>query len=233
VWMSHGDKVTELPPGFKVISSNAATQIAGMADEAPAIFTACSFTPRWTHTLQGKALFERFLHGSVVVAMTWNMPINVEKRSAGSAPKWVRMKSSLDCPAVWIPRWWPPSCTAPSYAVNLRVRDHGLPAPPNEARASDEDFCPIISVSIHPRPDAGAESWKHMAWVWTDPEQKRKIIGREFVEVFQSGVGKTAERPNAGAGDDLPHHCDVIDSASSKTKKAHTISKSHHNVERP
>ena len=78
VWMSHGDKVTELPAGFKVICSNAATPIAGMADEARH-FYGVQFHPEVTHTLQGKALFERFVHDICGCGYDWNMPDYVEE----------------------------------------------------------------------------------------------------------------------------------------------------------
>ena len=87
VWMSHGDKVTALPPGFKVIASNAATPIAGMADEARK-FYGVQFHPEVTHTLQGKAILERFVHVICGLGADWNMPDYVDEavgriRSAG------------------------------------------------------------------------------------------------------------------------------------------------------
>ena len=76
--MSHGDKVTELPPGFKVIASNAATPIAGMADEARH-FYGVQFHPEVTHTLQGKAIIERFVHDICGCGYDWNMPDYVDE----------------------------------------------------------------------------------------------------------------------------------------------------------
>ena len=78
VWMSHGDKVTGLPAGFKVIASNAATPIAAMADEARR-FYAVQFHPEVTHTLQGKAMLERFVHDICGLGRDWNMPAYVDE----------------------------------------------------------------------------------------------------------------------------------------------------------
>ena len=73
VWMSHGDKVTELPPGFKVICENASTPLAGMADVARN-FYGLQFHPEVTHTLQGKAILGNFVHGICGCGSDWNMP---------------------------------------------------------------------------------------------------------------------------------------------------------------
>ena len=73
VWMSHGDKVDELPPGFKVIASNAACPIAGMADEARR-FYAVQFHPEVTHTTQGAVILQRFVRDICGLAGDWNMP---------------------------------------------------------------------------------------------------------------------------------------------------------------
>ena len=73
VWMSHGDKVTALPPGFSVIATNPATPIAGMADETRR-FYAVQFHPEVTHTHQGKAILGRFVHDICGCAQDWNMP---------------------------------------------------------------------------------------------------------------------------------------------------------------
>ncbi|HEX7953799.1 MAG TPA: glutamine-hydrolyzing GMP synthase, partial [Burkholderiales bacterium] len=78
VWMSHGDKVDSLPPGFKVIASNAATPIAGMADESRG-FYGVQFHPEVTHTPQGKALIGQFLHRICGLGSDWNMPDYLEE----------------------------------------------------------------------------------------------------------------------------------------------------------
>ena len=85
VWMSHGDKVTKLPPGFSVIASNAATPIAGMADEARR-FYALQFHPEVTHTHQGKAMLGRFVHDICGCEQDWNMPDYI-RRGGGKYPR--------------------------------------------------------------------------------------------------------------------------------------------------
>src|SRR5215213_6346876 len=73
VWMSHGDKVVDMPPGFKLMASTEACAIAGMADEERR-FYAVQFHPEVTHTLQGKALLQRFVYDICGCAGDWNMP---------------------------------------------------------------------------------------------------------------------------------------------------------------
>ena len=98
VWMSHGDKVTALPPGFKVIASNAATPIAGMADETRRLY-GVQFHPEVTHTLQGKAILERFVRVICGLDADWNMPNYIDEAvgrirssvgSGGGDPRTVR-----------------------------------------------------------------------------------------------------------------------------------------------
>jgi GMP synthase (glutamine-hydrolysing) len=99
VWMSHGDKVTAVPPGFKVIASNAATPIAGMADESRRLY-GVQFHPEVTHTLQGRAIFERFLHVICGLGTDWNMPTTSE---SGRRSFPVGSEGTLE--PEWIPRW--------------------------------------------------------------------------------------------------------------------------------
>src|SRR5262249_60003414 len=73
VWMSHGDKVTALPAGFTIIASNDSTPIAGMADESRG-FYGVQFHPEVTHTRQGGAILERFVHQICGCGEDWNMP---------------------------------------------------------------------------------------------------------------------------------------------------------------
>lgn len=81
VWMSHGDKVETLPPGFEVMASNAATPVAAMADETRH-FYGIQFHPEVTHTLQGKAIISRFVHDICAIGHDWNMPNYVEEAIA-------------------------------------------------------------------------------------------------------------------------------------------------------
>src|SRR5262249_15986114 len=81
VWMSHGDKVTAMPPGFKLIASNDACPIAGMADEQGGYY-AVHFHPEGTHTRQGKSILHRFVHQICGCGSDWNMPDYVSEAVA-------------------------------------------------------------------------------------------------------------------------------------------------------
>ena len=223
VWMSHGDKVTALPPGFKVIADNAATPIAGMADETRR-FYGLQFHPEVTHTLQGKAIITRFVHDICGCGSDWNMPDYVEeaigkiRSEVGSDEVILGLSGGVDSSVV---------AALLHRAIGKQLTcvfvDNGL-LRLNEAEQVRETFAHNLGVKVL-HVDAGAVFMQHLAGV-SDPEQKRKIIGREFVEVFQREAAKLPQARWLAQGTIYP---DVIESASAKTKKAHTI-KSHHNV---
>jgi GMP synthase (glutamine-hydrolysing) len=223
VWMSHGDKVTEMPPGFKVIASNATTPIAGMADETRR-FYAVQFHPEVTHTLQGKAVFERFLHGICGLGRDWNMPDYVQeavekiRSQVGSDEVILGLSGGVDSSvaAALIHR-------AISKQLICVFVDTGL-LRLNEAQQVMETFGKNIGVRVI-HVDASHEFLGALQGV-IDPEQKRKIIGREFVEVFQREAARLSTAKWLAQGTIYP---DVIESAGAKTKKAANI-KSHHNV---
>ena len=223
VWMSHGDKVTKLPQGFSVIASNEATPIAAMADESRR-FYAVQFHPEVTHTYQGKALFSRFVHDICGCGRDWNMPDYVaeavEKMRAqvGSEEVILGLSGGVDSSvaAALLHR-------AIGKQLTCVFVDNGL-LRLNEAEQVMETFAKNLGVKVI-HVDASAEFMKHLKGV-TDPEQKRKIIGREFVEVFQRESAKLKQAKWLAQGTIYP---DVIESAGAKTKKAHAI-KSHHNV---
>ncbi|MDP2827462.1 MAG: glutamine-hydrolyzing GMP synthase [Sulfuricellaceae bacterium] len=223
VWMSHGDKVTALPPGFKIICSNAATPIAGMADEARH-FYGLQFHPEVTHTLQGKAIFEHFVHNICGCGYDWNMPDYVEeaigrvRSEVGSDEVILGLSGGVDSSVV---------AALLHRAIGDQLTcvfvDNGL-LRLNEAEQVMETFAKNLGVKVI-HVDASGEFMKHLTGV-TDPEQKRKIIGREFVEVFQQ---ESAKLPNAKWLAQGTIYPDVIESAGAKNNKAHAI-KSHHNV---
>ena len=223
VWMSHGDKVTALPPGFKVMTSNAATPIAAMADEAHK-FYGVQFHPEVTHTLQGKAIIERFIHDICGVGYDWNMPDYVEeaigkiRSKVGNDEVILGLSGGVDSSvaAALIQR-------AIGEQLTCVFVDNGL-LRLNEAEQVMDTFSRNLGLKVI-HVDASEEFLKHLQGV-TDPEQKRRIIGREFVEVFQRESAKIANAKWLAQGTIYP---DVIESAGGKTKKAHTI-KSHHNV---
>ncbi len=223
VWMSHGDKVTELPPGFRIIASNAATPIAGMADEARK-FYAVQFHPEVTHTLQGKAIIDRFVHEICGCGFDWNMPDYIEeavgriRSEVGSDQVILGLSGGVDSSvaAALIHR-------AIGDQLTCVFVDNGL-LRLNEAVQVMETFANNLGVTVI-HVDASEKFLGDLKGV-TDPEQKRKIIGREFVEVFQQESSKLPQAKWLAQGTIYP---DVIESAGAKTKKAHTI-KSHHNV---
>jgi GMP synthase (glutamine-hydrolysing) len=223
VWMSHGDKVDALPAGFKVIASNAATPIAGMADESRG-FYALQFHPEVTHTLQGRAILDRFVHEICGCGHDWNMPGYVEeaigriRSEVGSDQVLLGLSGGVDSSvaAALIHR-------AVGQQLTCVFVDNGL-LRLNEAAQVMETFARNLGVKVI-HVDASAEFHGQLAGV-SDPEAKRKIIGRVFVEVFQREASRLSNVRWLAQGTIYP---DVIESAGSKTKKAHTI-KSHHNV---
>jgi len=223
VWMSHGDKVTALPEGFKVIASNAATPIAGMADEERK-FYAVQFHPEVTHTLQGKAILSRFVHDICNCGHDWNMPDYIEeaigriRSEVGSDQVILGLSGGVDSSvaAALIHR-------AIGDQLTCVFVDNGL-LRLNEAEQVMETFARNLGVKVI-HVDASEKFLGDLKGV-TDPEEKRKIIGREFVHVFQEESAKLPQAKWLAQGTIYP---DVIESASAKTKKAHTI-KSHHNV---
>ena len=221
--MSHGDKVTLLPPGFTVIASNAITQIAGMADEARRFYSV-QFHPEVTHTPQGKAIISRFVHDICGCGQDWNMPDYI-----GEAIAKIRAQVGQEEVILGLSGGVDSSVAAALLhrAIGTQLTcvfvDNGL-LRLNEAKQVMEAFAKNLGVKVI-HVDAGAEFMKHLAGV-SDPEQKRKIIGREFVEVFQREAAKLPQAKWLAQGTIYP---DVIESAGAKTKKAHAI-KSHHNV---
>ena len=223
VWMSHGDKVTALPEGFKVMASNAATPIAAMADEARR-FYGVQFHPEVTHTLQGKAILARFVHDICGCGSDWNMPDYVDeaigkvRSEVGSDEVILGLSGGVDSSVV---------AALLHRAIGNQLTcvfvDNGL-LRLNEAEQVMQTFADNLGVKVI-HVDASERFMKELAGV-TDPEQKRKIIGREFVHVFQEEAEKLPKAKWLAQGTIYP---DVIESASAKTKKAHTI-KSHHNV---
>ncbi len=223
VWMSHGDKVTALPPGFTVIADNAATPIAGMADETRH-FYGVQFHPEVTHTVQGKALLNRFVHDICGLGSDWTMPHYLDeavatiRQQVGSEEVILGLSGGVDSSvaAALIHR-------AIGDQLTCVFVDHGL-LRHREAEQVMSTFAQHLGVRVI-HVEAQERFMSQLQGV-TDPEQKRKIIGREFVEVFQREAARLPRAQWLAQGTIYP---DVIESAGAKTKKAHTI-KSHHNV---
>jgi GMP synthase (glutamine-hydrolysing) len=223
VWMSHGDKVTRLPPGFTVMASNESCPIAGMADEARR-FYAVQFHPEVTHTKQGRAIYERFVHGICGLGRGWNMPdfapqaIGRIREQVGADEVILGLSGGVDSAvaAALIHR-------AIGDQLTCIFVDTGL-LREGEGDQVMETFARHLGVKVD-RVNAADEYFRALSGV-ADPEQKRKIIGRLFVEIFQREAQKLPQAKWLAQGTIYP---DVIESAGAKTKKAVTI-KSHHNV---
>ena len=223
VWMSHGDKVTALPPGFKVIASNDTCPIAGMADESRR-FYAVQFHPEVTHTRQGRAIYTRFVHEICGVGPSWSMPAFVPQAVA-------RIREQVGGDEVILGLSGGVDSAVAAALIHKAIGDQltcifvdtGL-LRLNEGDQVMETFARHLGVKVD-RVDAADEFFRELAGV-ADPEQKRRIIGRLFVEVFQREAKKMPNAKWLAQGTIYP---DVIESAGAKTKKATTI-KSHHNV---
>ncbi|QIM51920.1 glutamine-hydrolyzing GMP synthase [Hydrogenophaga crocea] len=230
VWMSHGDKVTELPPGFKLMASTDSCPIAGMADETRR-FYAVQFHPEVTHTVQGRAILERFVLEICGTNADWVMRDHiaeaVEKIRAqvGDEEVILGLSGGVDSSvaAALIHR-------AIGDQLTCVFVDHGL-LRLNEGDMVMDMFAGKLHAKVV-RVDASALFLGELAGV-SDPEQKRKIIGRLFVEVFKAEAAKlTASGASKQGAKWLAQgtiYPDVIESGGAKSKKAVTI-KSHHNV---
>ena len=223
VWMSHGDKVTELPAGFKIIGSSESCPVAAMADEERG-FYAVQFHPEVTHTLKGKEMIARFVHDICGCGRDWNMPDYVNEAIAK-----VRAQVGTDEVILGLSGGVDSSVVAALLhkAIGDQLTcvfvDNGL-LRLNEGAQVMETFARNLGVKVI-HVDATEQFMGHLKGV-SDPEAKRKIIGREFVEVFQAEAAKLPNAKWLAQGTIYP---DVIESAGAKTGKAHAI-KSHHNV---
>ena len=223
VWMSHGDKVTTLPVGFKIMASNDAAPIAAMANEKKK-FYGLQFHPEVTHTPQGKKIIGCFVHDICNLGSDWNMPDYVPealdkiRSKVGKEEVILGLSGGVDSSvaAALIHR-------AIGKQLTCVFVDNGL-LRLNEAEQVMDTFSKNIGLKII-HVDASKTFLKQLSGV-TDPEKKRRIIGREFVEVFQQESAKINNAKWLAQGTIYP---DVIESAGNKNKTANTI-KSHHNV---
>jgi GMP synthase (glutamine-hydrolysing) len=231
VWMSHGDRVTALPAGFKVISSTADVPIAGMADETRRYY-ALQFHPEVTHTRQGARIYQRFLREICGCDASWNPGNIIEdaiarvRAQVGQGKVLLGLSGGVDSSVV---------AALLHKAIGDQLTcvfvDHGL-LRHQEGDQVMQIFAKNLGVRVI-RVNAAGRFFGELKGV-ADPEAKRKIIGRLFVEVFDEEARKLA-----GDGADESSRVqflaqgtiypDVIESAGSKTGKAHVI-KSHHNV---
>jgi GMP synthase (glutamine-hydrolysing) len=223
VWMSHGDKVTELPPGFALMASTPSCPIAGMADEARRYY-GVQFHPEVTHTMKGREILERFVLGICGARPDWVMGNYIDEAVArireqvGDEEVILGLSGGVDSSV---------AAALIHKAIGERLTcvfvDHGL-LRLDEGRMVMEMFADRLHARVL-AVDASERFLGQLAGV-ADPEQKRKIIGREFVEVFTREAAKLKNAKWLAQGTIYP---DVIESGGAKTKKAISI-KSHHNV---
>jgi GMP synthase (glutamine-hydrolysing) len=229
VWMSHGDKVSELPPGFKIIAATKNAPIAGIADESRH-FYGLQFHPEVTHTLQGARILQRFVHKICGCDALWT-PANIIEDSieriraeVGNAKVLLALSGGVDSSVV---------AALLHRAIGKQLIcvfvDNGL-LRLYEAEQVMTTFTKHIGLRVR-CVDAEAQFLKALTGI-TDPEQKRKIIGNLFIEIFEqeseqiNAQETEVENQFLAQGTIYP---DVIESAGAKTGKAHVI-KSHHNV---
>jgi GMP synthase (glutamine-hydrolysing) len=223
VWMSHGDKVTEMPPGFRLMASTPSCPIAGMADEERG-FYGVQFHPEVTHTRQGRALLRRFVLDVCGAHQDWTMPNFVDEAIArireqvGPERVILGLSGGVDSSV---------AAALLHRAIGAQLTcvfvDHGL-LRLDEAAQVMKTFADHLGVQVI-HVDASDDFMARLAGV-ADPEAKRKAIGAAFVEVFQREAGRITDARWLAQGTIYP---DVIESAGAKNKKATTI-KSHHNV---
>jgi GMP synthase (glutamine-hydrolysing) len=230
VWMSHGDKVTELPAGFKLMASTPSCPIAGMADEERRLY-AVQFHPEVTHTVQGAAIFQRFVREICGCRGDWIMGDYIAEAVArireqvGEEEVILGLSGGVDSSvaAALIHR-------AIGDQLTCVFVDHGL------LRMHEGDMVmDMFAGKLHAkvvRVDASDLFMGELKGV-SEPESKRKIIGRLFVDVFKAEAAKLKAQGRGHRGATFlaqgTIYPDVVESGGTKTKKATTI-KSHHNV---
>ena len=223
VWMSHGDKVFRLPEGFRITGHTPSCPVAIMENSAKR-FYGIQFHPEVTHTKQGRALINRFVLDICAANPSWTMPNYIDeavvkiREQVGNDEVILGLSGGVDSSvaAALIHR-------AIGDQLTCVFVDHGL-LRLDEGKNVMQMFAQNLGVKVV-HVDASEQFMAKLAGV-TDPEQKRKIIGAEFIEVFDAEEKKLTQAKWLAQGTIYP---DVIESAGAKTKKAHAI-KSHHNV---
>ena len=223
VWMSHGDRVEQLPPGFKLIASNDSAPQAGMADEERG-FYGLQFHPEVTHTRQGARILNRFVHDICGCASDWTSSNIIDESIAqirsqvGTDEVLLALSGGVDSSVV---------AALLHRAIGDQLTcvfvDNGL------LRLDEGDqvmgtFAKHMGIRVI-RVDAEERFLTALHGV-ADPEQKRRVIGKQFVDVFEEQAAKLSNVQWLAQGTIYP---DVIESAGAKTGKAHVI-KTHHNV---
>ena len=223
VWMSHGDKVVAMPEGFSLMASTPSCPIAGMVNEDKK-FYGIQFHPEVTHTLQGEAIFKRFALEICGCEPLWSAAAIIEdqiarvKAQVGDSHVLLGLSGGVDSSVV---------AALLHKAIGDQLTcvfvDNGL-LRKNEGEMVMEMFAKNMGVKVI-RANAQEKFLNGLVGV-SDPEAKRKVIGNTFIEIFDEESNKIENVNFLAQGTIYP---DVIESAASKTGKAHVI-KSHHNV---
>jgi len=223
VWMSHGDKVTKIPAGFDVIGTSANAPLCAMADESRK-FYGVQFHPEVTHSEFGEQLLSRFVHEICACGNSWSASNIIEdcvknaRTQVGDDHVILGLSGGVDSSVV---------AALLHQAIGDQLTcifvDNGL-LRKDEGDQVMETFAENMGVHVI-RVDAQNRFLNELAGV-SDPEAKRKVIGRVFVEIFEEESKKVGNAKWLAQGTIYP---DVIESAASKTGKAEVI-KSHHNV---
>ncbi|WP_456413801.1 glutamine-hydrolyzing GMP synthase [Thiolapillus sp.] len=223
VWMSHGDRVESLPPGFSVIAETDNAPLAGIADEDRR-FYGVQFHPEVTHTAQGKRILSRFLHEICGCESLWTPDniiddsIQAVRKQVGDGKVLLGLSGGVDSSVV---------AALLHKAIGDKLTcifvDNGL-LRLHEGDQVMATFAKHMGVKVI-RVDAEGRFLDALKGE-ADPEKKRKIIGNMFIDIFEEEAAKIKDVDFLAQGTIYP---DVIESAGAKSGKAHVI-KSHHNV---
>ncbi len=223
VWMSHGDKVVELPAGFEVVASTDSAPIAAIADDGRAYY-GIQFHPEVTHTAQGQRILERFVHDICGCEEHWTAEniirdsVNRIREQVGKDKVLLGLSGGVDSSVVAALLHQAIGDQLVCIFVDtgmLRYRE------PDQVMATFDRHMGVHVIKVDAR-DRFLQSLRGIS----DPEEKRKIIGGQFIDVFEEQAKQLGDAKWLAQGTIYP---DVIESAGSKTGKAHVI-KSHHNV---
>lgn len=223
VWMSHGDRVDVIPPGFSVIAATESAPVAAMADESRRLY-GLQFHPEVTHTVQGLRILERFVRRICGCEPLWTSAniiddaINTVRNQVGSGKVLLGLSGGVDSSVV---------AALLHKAIGDQLTcvfvDNGLLRLDEGAQVM-ATFARNMGVKVI-RVDAEERFLSRLAGI-SDPELKRKAIGNTFIDVFDEEAARIQDVDWLAQGTIYP---DVIESAGSRTGKAHVI-KSHHNV---
>ncbi len=223
VWMSHGDKVTTLPQGFQLLAATESCPIAGMYCPEKHWY-GLQFHPEVTHTVQGQRIFSHFIHNICGCESLWTAANIVQhaieqvRLTVGNEKVLLGLSGGVDSSVV---------AALLHQAIGDQLTcvfvDNGL-LRKNEGDQVMDMFARNMGVRVI-RVDAENQFLDALAGV-SDPEQKRKVIGKTFIDVFDAQAQRIEDVKWLAQGTIYP---DVIESAAAKSGKAHVI-KSHHNV---